>query len=79
MSVNDQADGFFEAPTAWSKCSHPECVNLEECSHPLAPNENSGRGKTFEQTHDVGRQMQYAMGYRLAQGFAILGGNKHDL
>ena len=76
---HDQADGFFEQRADVAKCSHPECAHLAECSYVLGPNENSGRGKTFEATHDVQRQTQYAMSHRLARGFAILGGNKHDL
>lgn len=73
---NDQADGFYGG---WAKCSHPECEQLDECSHALEPDENSGRGKTFEQAHDVQRQTQYAVHYRLTRGFAILSGEKHDL
>jgi hypothetical protein len=76
VSDKDQADGFYGG---WAKCNHQECEQLEECCHPLAPNENSGRGKTFEQTHDVARQLQYPMHHRLSRGFAIMGGNKHDL
>jgi len=79
VSGNDQADGFFEDERTWGKCSHLECIPLEECCHTLAPNEHSGRGKRFEKTHDVHRQTQYAISHRLARGFAILGGNKHDL
>ncbi len=79
MSGNDQADGFFEDERDWGKCSHLECQAHEECLHALAPNENSGRGKKFEQTHDVARQIQYPEYYRLTRGFAILNGGKHSL
>jgi hypothetical protein len=76
MDTNSQADGFFGG---MAQCNHPECSQLDECCHPLAPNENSGRGKHFEQTHDVARQLQYPMQYRLRRGFAILSGGKHSL
>jgi len=74
MSANDQADGFYESPYYCIRCGPNN-----PCMCVLKPNENSGRGRKFEKAHDVARQMQYPVGMRLARGFAILGGGKHDL
>ena len=59
----------------------PRCQEFMTCLCCLKPNENSKKGHggvryenadTFELTH-------YPIGMRLARGFAILSGNKHDI
>lgn len=75
MSVNDQADGFFEL----EKYQCPRCLDLPECACTCKPRMGQSRDRSQEQQHDVTRQMQYPIAHRLTRGFAIMGGNKHDL
>jgi hypothetical protein len=73
MSVNDQADGFFEQPDAWAKCSHTECVNFEECLYPLGPNENSGKGYQLHTGEkDLWQLTHGGIPFRLVKGFRML-------
>jgi hypothetical protein len=70
MSVNDQADGFFEDERDWGKCSHLECRPYDECLHALEPNENSGKGKPLNiPEKDVWQLTHGAMQFRLTKGF----------
>lgn len=73
MSVNDQADGFFEDERDWGKCSHLECIPYPECLRALAPNENSGKGKRLAFIeNDVFNLTHGRYGFRLAKGFNLL-------
>lgn len=73
MSVNDQADGFYESPYFCGKCGPDvECMCVLPPQKPMGPLYRGSQRTLSELT-----TMPYGM--RLARGFAILSGNKHDL
>lgn len=68
----DQADGFFE-DYRFAQCSHPECQLLPECSYPLVPNKNSGKGrKGLCPEKSVWTLIHMAPHFRLSAGFHLL-------
>jgi hypothetical protein len=75
MSVNDQADGFYEMEPAEYHCPH--CVGLPSCACTHPHEGFMGPIHGHERTVSELSTMPYGM--RLARGFAILSGNKHDL
>jgi hypothetical protein len=74
VSVNDQADGFFEDEVY--RC--PRCLDMPECvcTHPHMGFSGPLPIKSLRSVSELST-MPYGM--RLARGFAILSGNKHDL
>ena len=78
MDFHNQADGFYdEGRLLGGKCSHPECVPLEECCHPLAPDRNSGKGRNVSTPEpDVWQLTHNRSHFRLARGFNMLLGSE---
>lgn len=69
---------YGDAVLVFEDCPFCGSSDVRIAGDVLQPDENSGRGKAFEPEHDVARKQQYPLHYRLARGFALLSGNKHE-
>jgi hypothetical protein len=59
----------------------PKCKGLAECicTHPKVTRSMSGQRVSADEQWDLTMLSNISYGMRLARGFAIMSGNKHDL
>lgn len=73
MSVNDQADGFFDTWYCASESDGTECT----CGATLEPKGDEHKGRIIEHEKDVYDLTHGKIGFRLAKGFSMMYRSEH--